>query len=543
MTDRRHLDTRRRKFWGWGFESEQLTQTEIDDLGAAMHQQLGGAVSELVSAPSLGELDLPTPRVRVPATLEGICGSTTWDRAEHAYGKGFRDYVRGLARRYDHAPDVVAFPTSEAELVSVLDWASGEDVAVIPYGGGSSVVGGVEPDVGDRYRGTVTVDMRHLNQVLEIDRESRAAVVQTGVLGPDLEAQLKPHGLSLRFFLQSFQFSTLGGWAATRAAGHYATLLTHIDESVQALRVVTPQGLVQTRRLPGDGAGVSPERMFLGSEGTLGILTEAAVRLQERPTFRVSASARFTDFDRAWHAVRTIAQSGLWPANCRLLDPVEAQMAGAADGTESVLVLAFESADHPVEESMRRAASICAGFGGILPPEALAGRSAPAANRQGAAGRWRDFFIRGPYLQEALVRMGVLWETFETACTWQAFPELHMTVTDVARRIVEQECGSGLVGCRFSHVYPDGVAPYYTVIAPFRRGAELQQWAAIKAKISDAFLSCGGTTTHHHAVGRTHRPWYDQQRPDLFAAALRAAKTALDPQWVMNPGVLVDPSP
>jgi len=369
----------------------------------------------------------------------------------------------------------VAFPTRETELVSVLDWAADNDVAVIPYGGGSSVVGGVEPDVGERYRGAVTVDLRHLNRVLEVDRESRSARIQAGVLGPDLETQLKPHGLSLRFFLQSFRFSTLGGWAATRAAGHFATMFTHIDESVQSVRVVSPQGLVQTRRLPGDGAGVSPERMFLGSEGTLGILTEASVRLQDRPTFRVSASVRFTDFDRAWRAGRAIAQSGLWPANCRLLDPVETEMAGVGDGTESVLVLSFESADHPLDAAMSRAAAICVEYGGDLPVEAREGRLAPDAHREGAAGRWRDFFIRGPYLQEALVRMGVLWETYETACPWQAFPVLHATVTEAARRAVDQECGGGLVGCRFSHVYPDGVAPYYTVVAPFRRGAELEQ--------------------------------------------------------------------
>ena len=536
-----NLDLRQRKFWGWGFASEVTDAVASDAILHALHDRLDLPIQDFGPGPTISEIELKSPRVPIPASLAAICSDMTWDRAEHTYGKNLRDYVRGFERRFDNPPDFVAFPRTEDDLTAILDWACTGDVAVIPYGGGSSVASGIEPDVGDSYRGVITVDLRHLNQVLEVDRASRSALIQAGALGPDLEAQLKPHGLTLRFYLQSFRFSTLGGWIATRAAGHFATMYTQIDDAVQAMRVLTPRGIVETRRLPSDGAGTSADRLFIGSEGTLGIITQAWMRLRDRPTFRASVAVPFRDFDAAWQAVRHVSQSDLWPANCRLLNPTEALLSGAGNGSTSVVLLGFESADHPVEPLMARAAEICASFGGLVPAEAMQGRSATDANLSGAAGVWRNFFIKGPEFKEIFTRHGILRETFETACTWRDFPGLHAGVIDAATRAMRAVCGTGHVACRFTHVYPDGPAPYYTVLAPAKKGAELEQWAAIKAAASDAVLAAGGTITHHHAVGRFHRPWYDRQRPDLFAEAMRAAKTALDPAAVMNPGVLIDP--
>jgi alkyldihydroxyacetonephosphate synthase len=525
---------RRRKFWGWGYEGEGLTAEELRLVRGLVAARFGLADVRVQDPPDLADIALRPPRIQAPATIDAFSSADPWDRAEHTLGKSFHDLARGLRREYAHPPDLVAYPEDEAQLTAVLDWASDAGVAAIPYGGGSSVAGGIEPDVGDRYAGAVSIDMRRMGQVLEVDRDSRAALIEAGALGPDLEDQLRPHGLTLRHFPQSFEVSSLGGWIATRSGGHFATLHTHIDEFVEGLRVVTPRGVVETRRLPGDGAGVSADRLFIGSEGTLGVITQAWMRLQDRPRFRASASVAFASFDDAWRAAREIALAGLWPANCRLLDANEALLSGSGDGSRSILIVSFESADHELDAWLARADEICGTHSGEV-------AEAPATPREGPAGLWRSAFIRGGHLHDAYVRMGLVQETFETAITWDRFPDFHAAVLDATRRAVDEVCGQGIVSCRFAYVYPDGPAPYYTVVAPGRAGAELEQWAAIKQAASETLVRLGGTITHHHAVGRYHRPWYDRQRPDLFAEALRAAKRAVDPAGVMNPGVLVDP--
>nr|WP_231949709.1 FAD-binding oxidoreductase [Alloactinosynnema sp. L-07] len=442
------------------------------------------------------------------------------DRAAHAHGKAFRDVVRNLHGRLDHVPDLVARPGSEQDVIDILDWCTRAEIPVIPFGGGSSVVGGVEP----RFDGpAVTMDLSRLDQVLDIDRTSRAARVQAGVFGPHLEDQLRPHDLTLRHFPQSFAFSTLGGWLATRAGGHFATLYTHIDDLTESLRVVTPVGVSESRRLPGSGAGPSPDRLFLGSEGTLGVITEAWVRLQDRPKWQLTASVTFQDYADAVAATRTIAQAGLYPTNCRLLDPTEAYLNAGAAG--SVLILGFESADHPVTTALDRALEIAADHGGVI--------------GERKERTWRSSFLRMPYQRDALARRSMIVETFETACTWDRFDAFHSAVTAAAQDAIERVCGIGVVSCRFTHVYPDGPAPYYGIYAPGRWGSTVEQWDEIKAAVSEAIIANGGTITHHHAVGRDHQPSYEKQRPDVFALALTAAKAALDPAGILNPGVLL----
>src|SRR5438093_2199795 len=344
------MSERRLKHFGWGREGEGLTTGEEASALDRYRRLFAVDAFEERSPPSLSEIALRPPRIAPPPALAPHCSSEPYDRIAHTYGKSFSDYARGLAGDYDNAPDVVAYPRNEAEVAAVLDWAGSAEAALIPFGAGSSVVGGVEARFEDTaYRGAVTLDLRHLDRVLEIDRTSRAARIQAGVFGPALEAQLRPHALSLRHFPQSFEYSTLGGWIATRSGGHFASLYTHIDDFVESLLVITPRGPLETRRLPGSGAGPSPDRLFIGSEGVLGVITEAWMRLQDRPRFRTGGAVSFADFFTAARAVRAIAQAGLYPANCRILDPQEAQNTGAGDGTAAILVLAFESADHPLE--------------------------------------------------------------------------------------------------------------------------------------------------------------------------------------------------
>ena len=355
----------------------------------------------------------------------------------------------------------MAFPESESDIVALLDWAGDVGAAVIPYGGGSSVVGGVE------YRGDrpahVSLDLTRLDQVFEVDRASRAARVQGGALGPVLERQLGEHGYTMRHFPQSFEFSTLGGWLATRAGGHFAMGRTHIDDFVESMRVVSPSGTSESRRLPASGAGPSPDRLFLGSEGTLGVITEAWLRVQDRPVHKASDSLSFGSLAAALNSVRAISQSGLDPSNCRLLDAAEAAVnTGRTDGA-CVLLLGFESADHPVHAALARAVEIANDCGGLS-------TSRSTQDSTDAVGNWRSAFLRMPYRRDALARSGVLVETFETACTWdKATDVIESTRTAVAAAITEI-CGEpGIVTCRLTHVYPDGVAPYFTVIA--RAGA------------------------------------------------------------------------
>ncbi len=528
---------RTRSWWGWGWDDQAYSDEQCEAFGA----MIPGLRDRPIPVPPVAELDLPTPRVAAPSALADICSDEPDQRAAHTYGKAYRDVVRSLAGDLDAAPDLVAHARSEADVVAVLDWASDHDVAVIPYGGGSSVVGGVEYR-GDAHRGVVSLDLSGMDRVVEIDRTSRAARIQGGALGPVLEDQLRPEGYTLRHFPQSFEFSTLGGWLATRAGGHYATLHTHIDDFVESMRVVTPVGVHESWRLPGSGAGPSPDRLFLGSEGTLGIITEAWMRLQERPRFKRSASATFATFGEALGATRAIAQSGLHPANCRLLDPGEAAMSGVGDGTTSVLVLGVESAHAPVDHHFDQLVDLARDHGGRLPelPESNTAESSGAEARDDAADTWRSSFLRMPYQRDGLARMGGIVETFETATTWDRVDSLYTDVLARMQSEVRRITGSdGLVNCRFTHVYPDGAAPYFTVIAAGRPGQELAMWDELKAVAMDLLVEHRATVTHHHAVGRDHRPGYDQQRPEPFAVALDAAKRALDPAGVLNPGVLI----
>ncbi|HYM55133.1 MAG TPA: FAD-linked oxidase C-terminal domain-containing protein [Solirubrobacteraceae bacterium] len=533
---------RRRKHWGWGFEDQQPSPAAVRASASALAAHLGMALSEVEDPVALEAVRLPPPRVLAPAGLSEICAADVHARASHALGKSYSDVVRGFRGRFDHPPDLVARPREEADVERLLEWCSAERLAAIPFGGGTSVVAGVTPDVGPGYDGVVSIDMGALDRVLEVDEVSRAARIQAGAYGPALEAQLGERGLTLRHFPQSFELSTLGGWIATRAAGHFATLWTHIEDFLESVRALTPAGAWASRRLPGSGAGVSPDRMLAGSEGTLGVITEAWVRVQPRPSHRRSAGVRFESFAAGGECVRAIAQSGLHPANCRLLDAGEARLTMAGDGSHALLVLGFESSDHPVEEAMARALALCAEHGGAVSEGRE--RSGAAGAGGDAVSSWREAFLGAPYLRDLLVAIGVLSETFETAITWERFPAFHERVIAAAEQALLEVCGEGgRVHCRFTHVYPDGPAPYFTVLAPARRGEEVGQWAAVKRAVSDAILAEGGTITHHHAVGRDHRPWYDLQRPEPFAAALRGAKKAVDPAGIMNPGVLIDPLP
>jgi alkyldihydroxyacetonephosphate synthase len=546
--------TRERSWWGWGWDDARLEGAALDGLGALLQERFGR------TAPAADPVDprtirVPEPRLRVPGALPAEVSTDPVDRLRHGHGNAFRDVVRALHGDVPRVPDAVVRPRDAGEVAAVLDWCSDAEVAVVPWGGGTSVVGGVTPPD----RPNVSLDLERLDRVLEVDEVSLAARVQAGVLGPSLEDQLRPRGLTFRHFPQSWEFSSLGGWLVTRAGGHFATGPTHVDDLVEAITAETPAGRWSSTRLPASGAGPSPDRLLLGSEGTLGVVTEAWIRVQRRPRSRAQATVAFPTTAAALAAVRALAQDDLRPANCRVLDPAEAALsgAGAPEGTDSLLVLGFEAPAAPLDPTMARAAELVRDHGGEFregPRFRVGDETGTAA---GGAGAWRAAFLQAPYLRDALARLGAVVETFETATTWDRADELVATLRETASRSATEVCGGAIVTVRTTHAYPDGIAPYLTVVAPGPLGggsggvagpvargrAQAAAWDEIKQAVSEAIVAAGATITHHHAVGRDHRPWYDRQRPAPFAAALRAAKRAVDPAGVCNPGVLLDPDP
>jgi alkyldihydroxyacetonephosphate synthase len=539
---------RRRSWWGWGWEDQRLDGDALAGIGGLVASRFGGGVTPAVTPVDPRTVQVPEPRVTLPDALVATVSTDPVDRLRHGHGNAFRDVVRALYGDVPELPDAVVRPRDPGEVAAVLDWCSGAGVAVVPWGGGTSVVGGVTPPGGP----AISLDLERLDRVLELDEASRTAHVQAGVLGPALEDHLRPRGLTFRHFPQSWEFSSLGGWIVTRSGGHFATGPTRVDDLVAAISAETPRGRWSSLRVPASGAGPSPDALLLGSEGILGVVTDAWIRVQQRPRSRAQATLAFPSTGSGLAAVRALVQDGLQPANCRLLDPVEAALAGAADPAagDTLLVLGFEAPEAPLDATLARALELVRDHGAEVRDGPTVRHGDRSGTTSGGAGAWRAAFLRTPYLRDALARLGAVAETFETATTWDRADELVSSLRETATRAAQEACGGALVAVRTTHAYPDGVAPYVTVIAPgpatpdtgpARGRAQAAAWDEVKTAVSEAIAAAGATITHHHAVGRGHRPWYDRQRPDPFAAALRAAKRELDPAAILNPGVLLDP--
>ncbi len=528
-----------RSFWTWGYRSDEPTHADRQRAAERLSKRLGRPLTP-PPVPRLQDIELRPPRLAVPGELEGWVSTRHDERVLHTYGGHPLELLAALRGQFPSPPDAVAHPRTDEELEATLAWCDARGYAAIPYGGGTTVVWGVS--VPEHAPAAVTIDMDHFHRVLEIDDVSRAARIQAGVLGPDLEDVLRPRGLTLRHFPQSFPWSTVGGWVATRSGGHYATNHTHIDDFVESIRMLSPAGWWESRRLPGSGAGPSPDRMLMGSEGILGIITECWLRLQERPRFRASAGVVFRDWAAGADAARQIVQAKLWPANLRLLDPAEAAESAGLDGGKALLIVGFESSRIPQGPFIREAVAIAREAGGEVEDDAIriVDGGSEAAGRGGAVGAWRESFIG---VNAGLVNgLGLLTDTFETAVTWDRWPAFDASVRQRVGRVLREVLGGGVhLSCRFTHVYPDGPAPYYTFAGPAALGAEAEQWRVIKEEAMKAVVEAGGTVTHHHAVGRMHKPGWRAQRPELFEAALGAVKRRLDPNGVLNPGVIIGP--
>lgn len=535
---------RTRSFWAWGYEDELLDESDREDLAAFVEEEFGFPERPRLDYPELANVTLPESRLEVPDELADFCAADKETRVRHTYGRSWVDRVRGFRENFDSAPDLVTRPENETQLRAVLEWASENGAAVVPVGGGTSVVGGVEGDVDGDFAGVVSVNLREFDELLEVDETSRSAKIQAGKLGPDINDELADYGLNLRHYPQSYRFSTLGGWLATHAGGHYATNYTHIDDFVENVRMVAPDGEIETRRLPSSGAGPDPNELVLGSEGMLGIITEAWMDVVPRPPYSARATMHFDEFDDVVTAARRVVQSGLTPANCRVLDKHHARLNQLTpDADTHLLLLGFEANDALPEEELDRAMTLAEDEGGRCPAGPFYVDETTDEDDRGGSEpeqRWREEFFRDPYRTDAFISLGVMRRTFETAVTWDQFPDLHADVTEAAMDAMERVCGTGFLATRFTHVYPEGPAPYYTMLAPVDPDRAIEQAEEIKRAAVDTVIDHGGTTTHHHAVGRAHKPWYHRETPEDYREALRAMKQSLDPEGVMNPGVLID---
>jgi alkyldihydroxyacetonephosphate synthase len=438
----------------------------------------------------------------------------------------------------------VVLPGSADEVRAVLAACAEERVAVIPFGGGTSVVGGVEP-VRDGFTGAVSLDLGRLDRVVSVDRTSLVAVLEPGLRGPDAEAALAAEGLTLGHFPQSFEFSTVGGWVATRSAGQASTGYGRIDELVEGLRCIAPAGELHTNAMPATAAGPSLRELLVGSEGVLGVIYEATLRVRPRPAARRYEGWSFRSFEEGVEAFRVMEQADASPDVARLSDEEESRLTlalasrgGRAErlgraylrlrGHEGgcLAIVGVEGDADEVERRHVRAASLLRAGGGV-----------PLGRRPGES--WLRARYAGPYLRDELLGRGVMVETLETATSWSNLPTLYAAVAGALRDALSERGTSPLVMCHVSHLYRSGASLYFTFLARQERERALEQWRAAKDAASGAIVANGGTITHHHAVGRDHARWMPDEVGELGIELIRAAKERLDPAGVMNPGKLL----
>ena len=538
------------RWWGWG-KSDHPPALGAGALGYL--RETVGLGPRPRPPVALASVSLPESRVG-DATLDrlrAILGSDGvrddhYARVLHAAGKGYPDLVRLRAGAPQGAPDAVLYPRSHDHVMAVLERAASSSLAVVPFGGGTSVVGGVAPLAGP-HAAVLALDTSAMAEVLGLDAQSRTVTVQGGIRAPALEAHLRPRGLTLGHYPQSYEYVSLGGCAATRSAGQASTGYGAIEKMVLGLRLAAPAAQVALAPVPATAAGPGLRQLLVGSEGVLGVISELSLRVRSVPHERTYEGVFFPSFAEGVAAVRVLAHEHALPDVVRLSDEQETQMSlmlaaqsgrlkGALTraylgvrgvGQGCVTILGFEG--EPQEVALRRSRALA-----LLRDHGAVG----AGSSPGRA--WLHGRFEAPYLRDELLTHGVMVETLETATQWSKLHALHRSVGGAIAQALRRQGTPGLVMCHVSHVYETGASLYFTLIARQREGEEISQWQAVKEAAGDAILAGGGTITHHHAIGRDHAPWLPAEVGQDALRALRAAKAELDPAGVMNPGKLLD---
>ncbi|MBI3097505.1 MAG: FAD-binding oxidoreductase [Planctomycetes bacterium] len=540
-----------RSWWGWGTVGQRFDLSRVPEFLPFLRSRLGPRPGPAPQpGPALDPARLTPPALtgelisRLSSCLgSGAMSTDPLERVLHAGGKGYVDLVRSRRLEFPHLPDVVVFPRAAPEVSGILAWAERERVAVIPFGGGTSVVGGVAPRRSEHQRGAVSLDLSHLNGVETPETHSLTARAQAGCFGPHLESRLAEHGVTLGHFPQSFEFSTVGGWIATRSAGMMSTTYGKIEDMVAALSVVTPRGMVATRDLPATATGPGLLQTLIGSEGILGVITEATLRLRREPEESVQWGAVFPSFSQAAEAIRLCAQDDCAPAMIRASDEAETEMLRLLRGRPTGALK--EWVGHSLVG--RRPAFLALGAaGGARAVRHTIGSTNRLVLRCGGRllplERGENIVQRQmllPYLRDALIAEGMLVETLETATTWSNLPRLYAAVR---RSIADALRRSGVtpwVGTHCSHAYRDGASLYFTFLCWAPPGEEIRLWESAKTAACEAILAHGGTLSHHHGVGRDHARWLPGELGETGMTMIRALKRELDPAGVCNPGVVI----
>ncbi|MEW6442692.1 MAG: FAD-binding oxidoreductase [bacterium] len=547
------------KWWGWGARDKGFRLEDHPGLVAYLKARLETGLQEESLPVSIDRISMPPARLdrHLLEGLRKIVGDSGWgadklQRLVHSMGKSYRDTVRIRRGEVPLAPDAVVYPGSEEEVRRVLEWAGEHEIAVVPFGGGTSVVGGVEALGGPRHRGVVSLDARRLCRILAVDELSRTATIQAGILGPSLEEGLNRKGLTLGHFPQSFQYSTLGGWIATRSAGQQSTLYGKIEDLVLSLRMIHPGGVLDTLKVPARAAGPDWNQVVTGSEGIFGVISEATVRIRPVPVRKRYGGFFFRDFPKGVEACREFLQSGLVPATVRLSDAQETEFGmnlrprsgnwkkqvvehsgvwaleklGYRPGRRCLMIVGFEGDEAATESAWKRARKICDDFGGF--------------SLGGGPGRmWYQDRFEHPYLRDTLLDKRVLIDTLETAATWTNVTPLYEAVRQKLEEAIRGTGVPGIVMAHLSHCYATGSSLYFIFLARQTPGQELEQWWAIKEAASDCLLSHGGTISHHHGVGIDHARWAQQEHGPSAMRGLSGLKLSLDPGGIMNPGKIL----
>jgi alkyldihydroxyacetonephosphate synthase len=548
------IDRKTIRWNGWGATAAHNPMEGRDAAWPWVAQQLG--VATLPDTPAKALDTLPMPRSRLTgepldalraALPDERIKTDPYERAFHARGKSYHDLLHLRAGRFDACPDAVVYPEATTEALALLRWAQAHTAAIVPYGGGSSVVGGVTATGGQF---TVAADMTRMDKVIAIDPVSRTATAQGGIYGVALEKQLQAQGFTLGHYPQSFEFSTLGGWIAARGAGQQSNRYGKAEKWLTGVELATPRGHWKTENFPASAAGPNLNQLAAGSEGTLGLITQATFRIHPIPEAKDYRAYLFPSFEAGAEAIRAIVQGGSPAATLRL-----------SDADETYFFQAFAKAGRPagIKDALQGAALRLMGVGPrpcalilghegsrasvhtglIAAARAIRAHGGKAAG-SGPAKRWYAGRFHGPYLRDPMMDKGLGVDTLETATQWRNIPRLYAAVRAALTEACAAQAGSsggrGIVMAHISHSYPDGASLYFTFLFPRDVSREVEQWQAIKKAASNAIAQNGGTLSHHHGVGEDHAAWMLQEKGALGLEILRAVKRTLDPAGIMNPG-------